>query len=80
MPAACKVVVTLGLAVIVTVASAAPTLVKPDPLLAIDQNRATVVNRVVEAWAEPLARSTAGLTREQLGKLCETPWVRAMVR
>ena len=66
MPIACKVVVTLGLAVIVTAASAAPPVVKPDPLLAIDQNRTTVVNRVVETWAEPLARSTAGLTRERL--------------
>lgn len=62
-------VVTLGLAAIVTAASAAPPVVKPDPLLAIDQNRATVVNRVVETWAEPLARSTAGLTREQLGEM-----------
>ena len=69
MPAPRTVVVTLGLAAVVTAALAAPPVVKPDPLLAIDQNRATVVNRVVETWAEPLARTTAGLTREQLGEM-----------
>ena len=69
MSAACNAVVALGLAAVVTAALAAPPVVKPDPLLAIDQNRATVVNRVVETWAEPLARSTAGLTREQLGEM-----------
>jgi len=64
-----KFVVTLGLAAIATGVSAAPPLVKPDPLLAIDQNRATVVNRVVETWGDPLAQSSAGVTREQLREM-----------
>ena len=59
----------LGLAAITGMAWGDPATFKPDPLLAIDQNRATVVNRVVESWAEPLARSTAGLTREQLREM-----------
>ena len=38
----------------------------PSPLLAIDQNRVTVVDRIVSEWGEPLAQSSAALSPEQL--------------
>ena len=59
------------LAILAGAAAAEPPVVKPDPLFAIDQNRATVVNRVVETWGEPLARSSAGVTPEQLRQMLE---------
>ena len=52
-------------------AAAEPPSIRPDPLFAVDQNRATVVNRVVEAWGEALARSSAGITRDQLREMLE---------
>ncbi|MFO1303330.1 MAG: tail fiber domain-containing protein [Burkholderiales bacterium] len=39
------------------------------PLLAIDRNRATVVDRVVAQWGEELARSNAGITQAQLREM-----------
>ena len=41
----------------------------PSPLLAIDRNRATVVDRVVAQWGEELARSNAGITQAQLREM-----------
>jgi len=38
----------------------------PSPLLAIDKNRATVIERIVAQWGEPLAQSSAALSPEQL--------------
>jgi hypothetical protein len=38
----------------------------PSPLLAIDQNRATVIERIAHEWGEPLAQSSAALSPEQL--------------
>ena len=38
----------------------------PSPLLAIDQNRVTVVDRIVSEWGQPLAQSSAALSPEQL--------------
>ena len=38
----------------------------PNALLSIDQNRGTVVERIVAQWGDALARSNAGLTAEQL--------------
>jgi hypothetical protein len=64
-----KIVVMLALAASAAAVAADLPGIGPDPLLAIDQNRVTVVNRVVESWSEPLARSTAGLTREQLREM-----------
>lgn len=43
--------------------------VQPNPLLSIDQNRSTVVDRVVSDWGDALARSDAGLDKEQLRAL-----------
>src|SRR5262245_31143464 len=43
--------------------------VKPNPLLSIDQNRTTVVDRVVAQWGDALATSDAGLSKEQLQSL-----------
>ena len=40
-----------------------------DPLLAIDQHRATVIERIVKQWGEPLAQSSAMLGAEQLGTM-----------
>lgn len=40
--------------------------VAPSPLLAIDRNRETVVDRVVLQWGEALSRANAGITSEQL--------------
>src|SRR6202035_5698432 len=41
----------------------------PSALLTIDQNRTTVVDRVVSQWVEPLARSSAGLGSAQLREI-----------
>ena len=38
----------------------------PSPLLAIDQNRVTVVDRVVGEWGDALTGSRAGIDAEQL--------------
>src|SRR5947207_7646753 len=38
----------------------------PSTLLAIDQHRATVIDRVVSQWGDPLAQSSAELNTEQL--------------
>ena len=37
-----------------------------DALLAIDQNRTTVIDRIVTQWGEPLAQSSVRLSSEQL--------------
>jgi hypothetical protein len=62
----------IAVAAITGSARAEEASVRPDPLLAVDQNRLTVVRRVVEAWGEPLARSSAGITREQLREMLES--------
>jgi hypothetical protein len=46
--------------------AAASVSAAPSPLLAIDRNRTTVVERIVGQWGEALARTGAGLTSEQL--------------
>jgi hypothetical protein len=43
--------------------------IQPNPLLSIDQNRATVVDRVVAAWGDSLVGANAGLTKDQLQTL-----------
>jgi hypothetical protein len=35
--------------------------VVPSPLLAIDQNRKTVIERIVRQWGDALARTNAGI-------------------
>jgi len=40
--------------------------VAPSPLLAVDQNRATVVDRIVAEWGTAFADANAGLTPDQL--------------
>jgi hypothetical protein len=40
--------------------------VQPSALFTIDQNRATVVDRIVGNWGDALAQSEAGISREQL--------------
>src|SRR5688572_18041604 len=42
------------------------TAIAPNPLLTIDQNRVTVVERIVATWGDALAASVAGRTRDQL--------------
>ena len=41
----------------------------PSPLLAIDQHRATVIDRVVTQWGNELTASTAGLSLPQLREM-----------
>ena len=48
------------------VLSAALARATASPLLAIDQNRVTVVDRIVAQWGEALSRSDAGVGSEQL--------------
>src|SRR4029453_5550804 len=38
----------------------------PSPLLAIDQNRTSVVDRIVRDWGAALAESGAGLSSDEL--------------
>jgi hypothetical protein len=40
-----------------------------NPLLAIDQHRATVVERIVVEWGDKLAGAQGGVTREQLREM-----------
>jgi hypothetical protein len=41
----------------------------PSPLLAIDQHRATVVERIVKEWGDKLTATSAGVNREQLHEM-----------
>jgi hypothetical protein len=41
----------------------------PSPLLAIDQHRATVIERIVAEWGDKLAAANAGVGREQLREM-----------
>ncbi|MFO1305477.1 MAG: tail fiber domain-containing protein [Burkholderiales bacterium] len=41
----------------------------PLPLLAIDRNRATVVERIVTQWGDALAQAKAGITADQLREM-----------
>lgn len=50
-------------------AVALPSESVPSPLLAIDQNRATVVKRIMAQWGAELVASGAGITREQFETL-----------
>ena len=59
----------LGFALSSTIAGATGLNLAPSPLLSIDQNRATVVERIVAQWGDPLANSGAGLTKPQLQTL-----------
>ena len=52
-----------------TAASLALARTAPSPLLAIDQNRSTVVDRIVGEWGEALARTNAGIDGAQLREL-----------
>ena len=58
-----------ALALVGTIAEAQqvmPLRVNPNALLAIDQNRATVVDRIVANWGDALVQSGAGLNQDQL--------------
>jgi hypothetical protein len=49
--------------------SASAQQIIPNALLTIDQNRATVVDRVVNQWGDRLAASNAGITSAQLREI-----------
>src|ERR1043165_5917961 len=71
---ACRpVVLTLCLAVLgVNQAFAqATSRASPDALLAVDQNRATVIDRIVADWGPALAKTNAGIDATQLRHLLE---------
>jgi hypothetical protein len=54
-----------------TFAGSARAVGAPDPLLAIDQHRASVVERIVAAWGAPLAQSSAAISIDELRSLLE---------
>jgi len=58
----------LGVALIPVPATAA-AVESASPLLSIDQNRTTVVDRIVTTWGDALAASGSGLTKVQLQAL-----------
>ena len=60
------IVVAFAAAVPVIDAGAYEVSVAPSPLLAVDQNRATVVDRIVAEWGSAFADANAGLSAEQL--------------
>ena len=73
----CRVWIALTmtpLSVLATMAVAAPsgtessvlTAAQPSALLTIDQDRTTVVDRIVSDWGDALAKSGAGLSQDQL--------------
>ncbi len=63
----------LGLAVCVTISAAnAAPVVKPDSLLAVDQNRSTIIDGVVAAWGAQLEQSGAGLSSAQLRTMLQS--------
>ncbi len=64
-----RVVVPIATAEATAVALAPTPHILPSPLLAVDQNRATVVDRIVAQWSEPLRQSGATLNAEQLRTL-----------
>jgi Chaperone of endosialidase len=43
--------------------------IAPNALLTIDQNRATVIERIVGEWGDPLAQSNAGISAAQLRQI-----------
>jgi hypothetical protein len=59
-------VATLAMPQAVAQESAATLRAVPSALLSIDQNRSTVVDRIVADWGDDLAKSKAGITVEQL--------------
>jgi hypothetical protein len=72
-----RVWITVALALLSALASpvvAAPAMadnsamtgVQPSALLSIDQNRTTVIDRIVTQWGDALVQSGAGLTADQL--------------
>jgi hypothetical protein len=79
------VLFALGLATAATMSSSAATIdfiaapassstamsrsIKPSPLLTIDQNRATVIDRIVATWGDALGTAGLGLTKDELRTL-----------
>ena len=57
-------------AILATTCGVAPAQsIAPSALLAIDQNRTTVVDRIVSDWGDALTRSNASITAEQLREM-----------
>ena len=56
----------LGVAMLTLAAGTAVAVEIPNPLLAVDQNRTTIVDRVVADWGDALVSSGAGLNAQQL--------------
>ena len=61
--------IALGVALLPVATNASDLNLAPSPLLTIDQNRSTVVERVATQWGDLLATSGTGLTKEQLQTL-----------
>ncbi len=84
MPAALRVLTLLGL--FAATGSAAAEIadpsagsesgavlarIAPSPLLAIDQNRSTVIDRIVGEWGDALTQANAGIVRINCGRCCK---------
>ena len=62
----------LALAVWSSTATATTSIqVKPDSLLAVEQNRSTIIDGIVATWGTQLELSGAGLSRDQLRSMLE---------
>jgi hypothetical protein len=59
----------LALLVSAIVCNVSAQHIAPSPLLTIDQNRTTVVDRIVVEWGDRVARSSAGLNSAQLREI-----------
>ncbi|MEO8740399.1 MAG: hypothetical protein ABI537_11950, partial [Casimicrobiaceae bacterium] len=63
----------LGLVVCIAASTAnAAAVIKPDSLLAVDQNRSTIIDGVVAAWGAQLEQSGAGLNSAQLRTMLQS--------
>ncbi len=66
-------VLALALAVWSGAATAITSIpTKPDTLLAVEQNRSTIIDGIVAAWGSQLELSGAGLNRDQLRTMLES--------
>src|SRR5215471_17697644 len=60
---------SVSVAIVLTAGIAAASEIVPNPLLAIDQNRATVVERIVGQWSDALYASNAGFGAAELRQM-----------
>ncbi|MEO8740312.1 MAG: hypothetical protein ABI537_11505, partial [Casimicrobiaceae bacterium] len=64
-----RILVGLSLVVGVVADASAAQQIAPNAFLTIDQNRPTVIERIVGEWGDRLASSSAGITPAQLREI-----------